>query len=161
MALALIEHIELSVAATSIEFTSIPNDGTDLVAIISLDAVSDLEIQINGLTSGYTQKSFYGYNSAEVGQTNPGGSSRWFFYELANAWTNDAMNVVELVLPNYAGSTAKTAFLQGGAEGTSGSVAMHFGHMANSTTSAISSLKIYNGTNNIKTKSIVSLYKRV
>ncbi len=70
MTMQVIEHIELASAASSITFSSIPQDATDLVVLASMrsdDATNSYAIfgmQLNSVTSGYSGRVLEGSGSS-------------------------------------------------------------------------------------------------
>ena len=110
----LIESKTLATAAASIEFTSIPQDGTDLVALISL----------RGNNSGVADDPIYRFNSDSGsnysyrflvgdGSTATSGSAATTFNYLGNSngntSTSNTFGNQILYIPNYTSSSAKSS----------------------------------------------------
>ena len=112
MTMTLIETKTLGAAAASIEFTSIPQDATDLVLYYSLRSnraafLDVLFIRFNGTSSGYTRRQLRGTGSAAASDT--GDTAQFNVYGLngdtstSNTFSNGAMYV-----PNYTSSANKS-----------------------------------------------------
>jgi|LakMenEpi03Aug12_release.lakeMendotaPanAssembly.Ray.scaffolds.fasta_scaffold445107_2 hypothetical protein len=157
MTMTLIETKTLGTAAASIEFTSIPQDGTDLVAFFSFRTTSGAEanvyLTINGSTASFTSRNLYGDGSSRATNTTAryigvatGGS------QTANTFTNGV-----LTIPNYAGATNKSFFADDVEEANQTQAYQSLVAGLWSNTSAITSIAFTGATWAIG--SIVSLYK--
>ena len=113
MSIELIQTNTLGTAAASMEFTSIPQDGTDLLVLFSHrnSGSSDglqLVLRFNGLTSGYSRILMFGDGSSATGG---GGSSeafaRFSFVQFSGSTSNTFGNA-SIYIPNYTSSTAKS-----------------------------------------------------
>ena len=113
MTMELIETKTLGTAAAAIEFTSIPQNGTDLMVFFShrSSGSSDglqLVLRFNGLTSGYSRILMFGDGSSASGG---GGSSeafaRFSFVQFSGSTSNTFGNA-SIYIPNYTSSTAKS-----------------------------------------------------
>jgi len=160
----LIESKTLGTAAASIEFTSIPQDGTDLVVLLSLrsdttDAGNGILVRLrpNSTTTNLTTRDLYGTGSSSGSDT---GTVNYASYQVASDFTANTFSNTSIYIPNYASTTlAKSSSLHTVTENNatralSGIVA----NLWNSTT-AISSLLIIPQTGNFVTGSTASLYK--
>ena len=110
----LVETIEVGAGgAASIEFTSIPQDGTDLLVKLSMrgtnSAVFDqILMRINGSTSTYTIRGLVGDGSSPSSDGTTGLTGMKIGVGVgANATANTFSNT-EVYIPNYTGSTNKT-----------------------------------------------------
>jgi hypothetical protein len=157
----LIATTTLGTAAANIEFTSIPQDGTDLVLLFSdrLATADDVSIfvEFNNLTSGYNVRRLIGTGSSGISQT--------FSQQIGAAGTNsnftsDTFGNHSIYIPNYTGSTAKIWSSDSVTENdATASYQMILGGLSTDT-SAITSLLIkVNGGTNLASGSIASLYK--
>ena len=113
MGMQLIETIEVgSGGAASIEFTSIPQDGVDLLLKISCRAdnyTSDfLYVQINGLTTGYNNVNLKGTGSSASSGTRTNVSGFEVFYQ-GSSTTSNTFGNGEIYLSNYTSSSGKSA----------------------------------------------------
>jgi hypothetical protein len=108
----LIESKTLGTAAASIEFTSIPQDGTDLVAVLSLRATSTnstyrtygVLLSLNSSTTGFTARALDGSGSSASTFTE----TRFMGRMPDNAVTANTFGNIQIYFPNYAGSTNKS-----------------------------------------------------
>ena len=108
MTMTLIETKTLGTATASIEFTSIPQDATDLYFLLSLRSTGDFDfipITFNGSTTGFSARSLQGTGTGVLSTTTTN------FLEIAtnpsSATANTFANTL-LYIPNYAGSTNKS-----------------------------------------------------
>jgi hypothetical protein len=105
----LIETKTLTVAAASIEFTSIPQTFTDLVLVVSARSsraasVDNMNFQFNNVTTGYTSRRLYGSGSSATSGTD---TSIYFDAPAASATAN-TFGSAFIYIPNYTGSTNKS-----------------------------------------------------
>jgi hypothetical protein len=162
MSMKLIATTTLSSAAPSIEFTSIPQDGTDLVIQASLrttqaDFVTSVTIRFNGSTTDYSNRallgadgSIFSANYATTRQINTanGASS-----------TSNTFSTHGVYIPNYTGSTNKSFSAEGATEQNGGYYETSIQANLWSNTAAITSLSLHSASGNFVAGSIVSLYK--
>ena len=107
----LIETKTLTVAAASIEFTSIPQDGTDLLMLCSLRMTratigGTTNIKINGSTANFSRRRLVG-NGSTASSSSSSDNVGIFFTDGANQTANTFGNHA-IYFPNYAGSTNKS-----------------------------------------------------
>jgi hypothetical protein len=111
MTMTLIETKTLGTAAASIEFTSIPQDGTDLVVLCSVRVDVDsiaLNIRFNGDTgSNFTMRILRGNGSSALSETSTSSALDSSGSNNSSATANTFSNGT-LYIPNYTGSTAKS-----------------------------------------------------
>ena len=165
MSMTLIETKTLGTAAASIEFTSIPQDSTDLLAKLSMRgtnaAVFDqILMRINGSTSTYTIKGLVGDGSTSSSDGTSGLTGMKIGVGVgANATANTFSNT-EVYIPNYTGSTQKSASSNDVGENNAASAYQDIYASLWSGTAAITSLLFFsqNGTNWVS-GSTISLYK--
>jgi hypothetical protein len=161
----LIQTQTLATAAAQIEFTSLPQDGTDLLLVSSLRSVSTEDgvfVRFNGTSSGYSQRTLFGNGSAALTTLNPYGITSALFLATipGTSWTSNTFHSARLYLPNYAGSTNKSTSLDGVGENNATLNYLDLGGGLWSNTAAITSILIYtNSTSNMAVGSTVSLYK--
>ena len=156
----LIESKTLVSAQSSIEFTSIPQDGTDLVVLISTrvetaftdDAVS---ITLNSSTSNRSRRSLVGRGSTvAIFSSSDGivGSTT------GNTATSNTFGSMQIYLPNYTSSLAKSASTDSVSENNDTRAIQEMNAFLWNDTSAITSLKI-DAPSNLMAGSTISLYK--
>ena len=165
MAYELIEHSEIGAGgAASIEFTSIPQDGVDLLLKLSLrtDGTGGIDwgfVQFNGESSetNYTTKLLYG-----TGSSAGSFSETQYLTPISDSGTtSNTFNSGAVLISNYTSSNTKSWSADGVTE-NNGSAAYQYliaGHWNN--TAAITSLKIVEHLEsaNFLQYSTASLYK--
>lgn len=107
-----IASVEVTSPASSIEFASIPQGYTDLKLVVTSRCSvggnwADFTTKFNSSTTGYSQKYLYGTGSAV--STNTGGySSGYAGHSTGTGTTANTFSNVEVYIPNYASSKAKS-----------------------------------------------------
>lgn len=138
-----IGHRELTGSQASIEFTSIPATYTDLVVVCSLRATSagestGLVLKFNGSSSSYTARRLYAFQtSTPASDTN---TSQ--FIVTASGATASTFSNVGIYIPNYAGSTNKSASFDGVGEHNGSNVYIGIGAFLWSVTDPITSIAL-------------------
>ena len=104
MSMTVIEHIELDASQSSITFTSIAADYTDLLLVCSLrsDANAETFLYPNGSTSNLSARFLRGSGSG----ADSDDVLRW--YSNPSSYTANTFSNMTAYFPNYAGSTAKS-----------------------------------------------------
>jgi hypothetical protein len=165
MTMTLIETKTLLSAAASIEFTSIPQDGTDLVVLVSMRANSGGNVGGNGKlifndnTTGYSSRQLLGTGSGVQSQTSTT-AGRIAGFENGSSSTANTFTSSTIYIPNYTGSTNKSWSVDNvtennGTEAYSAIVANLWSNTAAITKVAYSSVE---GVN-LAIGSTISLYK--
>ena len=157
MTMTLIETKTLGTAAASIEFTSIPQDGTDLLIKISgrtSGGAAAMLISFNGSTASFAARVLLGTGASVSSYTNPreigtldGGGIT------ANTFIN-----AETYIPNYTGATNKSYSSDSVSEQNATSAYQEIIAGLWSNTAAITSLAV-SGSSNLEAGSTISLYK--
>jgi hypothetical protein len=108
MGYQLIEHITVgSGGAASIEFTGIPQDGVDLVMMLSLrSSNTNVGIKFNGISTGFSSKRLSGSGSSASANSRTDN----FIQDLANftGMTANTFASTSYYISNYSGATAKS-----------------------------------------------------
>jgi hypothetical protein len=136
----LLETITVGEAgASSVTFNNIPQSGyTDLKIVMSArssysasNTVDTLDVQFNGITSGYTAKDLYtfssgspgsgSYTTQSAGGTTMGRISDSSVTVSASGITANTFNNAELYIPNYTSSNAKSYSFEAVSENNSSS----------------------------------------
>jgi hypothetical protein len=159
----LIESKTLGTAAAAIEFTSIPQDGTDLLLLISgrtarALTVDGVGIGFNGDTAGgnYSGRRLFGDGSSPGSDTTYAGMP---WYTGANATANTFGNAA-LYIPNYTGSTSKSFSIDGVSENNATQAYQGIGAGRWTGTDAITTVTINSEViSNLQAGSTISLYK--
>ena len=159
----LIESKTLGTAAASIEFTSIPQDGTDLVVLVSSRSdgaftSSEIDIAFNGSSSNFTARYLYGGGSGSGATTTD--TTLVGVSSAANNTSNTFGNA-SIYIPNYTLSRNKTISTDSVGESNATTVYMAIAATLWSQTAAITSLtlRMDNGVRNFVAGSTASLYK--
>lgn len=93
--------------ASSIQFTSIPQTGTDLLLLVSgrsTNTSQAFEIRFNGSSASLSDRYLYGSGSAAASGTD----SAIYGYATQSTDTASTFGNVQIYVPNYAGSTNKS-----------------------------------------------------
>jgi hypothetical protein len=160
----LIETKTLTVAAASIEFTSIPQTFTDLVVVWSLRTsraatIEGVLIAFNGSSANFTHRALYG--TGPTAASGSGASGRAGVVN-GNTSTANTFSNAYLYIPNYAGSTNKSYSVDSADENNTSAAFESFLELVAglwSQTAAITSLRITPDLgNNLVIGSTVSLY---
>jgi hypothetical protein len=157
----LIETKTLGTAQASIEFTSIPQDGTDLVVVWAtrhtVSGTTKTRILFNGSTANFSYRVLQGdgsgaatgANTINLGGITNGSSTT------ANTFSNNQMYI-----PNYTGNTNKSFSVDAVSENNAVSSFQDFWAGLWSNTAAITSITIAGESGDtLVAGSIVSLYK--
>ena len=112
MTMQLIETKTLGTAAASIEFTSIPQDGTDLLVLVSgrsartADVVDFIALALNGSTASRTGRDLRGSGSAASSNTHTDGN----IGPVSSATsTANTFGNLSIYIPNYTSAVNKSA----------------------------------------------------
>ena len=158
----LIESKTLTGTQAAIEFASIPSTFTDLVALMSLrtdqaGAESNLTVQFNSSTSGFTQRYLAGGGGAGVfnGSASTGELT---VAVVGNGATANTFSNSQFYIPNYAGSTNKSYSLDGVAENNNSTAWQLIQAGLWSNTAAITNLKFLTVAGSFVAGSTISLY---
>jgi hypothetical protein len=148
-----IQSIVLSTSASSVTFSNIPQDYTDLVIVCNIirTAASDVEFQLNGdTTNNYSSTILFGDGSSE-------GSVRSSSDDAANAGYSASTNPMTMImqLQNYSNlTTFKTALIRNSPAVNSVSAIVSLYR----STSAITSIRLFPSSGNFNTGSTFDLY---
>jgi hypothetical protein len=158
----LIETKTLGTAAASIEFTSIPQDGTDLVILISARSTRAAgadtgRVRFNGTTSGYSGRELLGTGSGVVTGTTATSSVPAIF-PAASSTSNTFGNSV-ITIPNYTGATNKSISADVVTENNATEAFQDIVAVLWSNTAAITSIEVTTSNGDLVAGSTVSLYK--
>jgi hypothetical protein len=163
MTMQLIETKALGTAAASIDFTSIPQDATDLLVLMSSRTTTnggvewfDVKIEFNNNTSNLSDRVLYGTGSGVTSITD---ASYILVRVNSNISTSNTFGNASIYVPNYAGTTNKSVIIDSVTEnnGTAAFQTITVGLWGN--TAAITSVKATAFTGNLETGTIISLYK--
>ena len=164
----LIESKTLVSAQTAIEFTSIPQTFTDLVAVCSLRSnrsaanSENVGIRFNGSTSGYSDRNLYGSGSGTLSLSQSGSYFNFLLYSSTTAGTSNTFGNAMVYIPNYTGSTNKSVGTDAVTESNSTASVQNIGAGLWSNTEAINSIRFFVGFAEFATElqagSTISLY---
>jgi hypothetical protein len=159
MTMQLIETKTLTNAATSIEFTSIPQDGSDLLLLYSPHGVfANLGVRFNGSTSGYTFRLLGNWAGTSATYTNADFSLSAVFAGYVGPNPTPTNN--SLYIPNYTGNANKSCSLDVVHEANSTTTYSAICNALWNNTAAITSLTLLAYTASaLDANTVVSLYK--
>jgi hypothetical protein len=160
MTMQLIETKTLGTAAASITFTSIPQDGTDLVLLISgrtarASEVDGIALAFNGSSASFSARRLFGSGSSAFSDTVNGHP----FFSGASSTSNTFGNTT-IYIPNYTASINKAFSVDGAHENnaTLSYQGMSAGLWSN--TAAITEIGVSSEVaSNLQVGSTISLYK--
>jgi hypothetical protein len=164
MTMTLIETKTLGTSQTSIEFTLIPQDGTDLLLLVSgrgtrSDNRDQFQIRFNSITSGYSARLLQGNGAtaASAGDTSQALITRMDMP--AATTTANTFGNASVYIPNYTAAVNKSVSIDSVTEnnGTTAYQQIISALMAN--TAPISSIYIEPEVADIAAGSVFSLYK--
>ena len=156
----LLERIELAASAASVTFSNIPQSGyTDLKVVYSARVDSSaqdvINISLNGISSGFSSKLFYGLGSSTGSQSSPAQQSG--IMGISNSTANTFSNG-EMYIFNYLSSSYKNISSQAAAENNATSAVMGLFGTLWSNTAAINSVTLTPAGGNFVANSTFSLY---
>jgi hypothetical protein len=161
MSYTLIERKELISSASSISFDGIPQIYTDLIVKMSLrydgtpgNAQQPTSISFNGSGSSKTSRYLRGDGSSPLGLTY----TELYDWIPTTTTTANTFSNGEIYIPNYTGSTNKSASIDSVIENNGTSSWLHTGALLWSNTAAITSIQISGIAYNFVAGSSISLY---
>jgi hypothetical protein len=159
----LIETKTLGTAAASIEFTSIPQDGTDLVIFTSVREATTNDGVIFLRFNGDTGNNFWGMSLQGSGSAassfNFAGATRIDVLGQPSNYTANTFGSGHIYVTNYTASTPKSVSSETVVENNATAGFQRLGSGFWSGTSAITSLSIFPTSGNWAAGTTVSLYK--
>jgi len=165
VSMTLISTVTLGSNTASIDFTSIAATYTDLVVKFSGRTAStsnliDVSMRFNGSTSGYSHRNLYGTGSSVASSSNYGGTGLLYIGTVSKGlWTANTFGNTEIYIPNYSGSTNKSASVDSVSEANQSEAYQFLVAGLWSNTAAITSISIFqNGGDLLATGSTASLY---
>lgn len=157
MGMQLIETVEVgSGGAASIEFTSIPQDGVDLMVLISHRTVvtgSTLTLNDTGLAG---DDALYLQGNGSSASSNI--QSLAFIVGADDSYTANTFGNAQIYISNYTSSTNKSVWVDAVTENNASSALSRISAIDFSITSAITSVKFAPSTGNIEQYSTASIY---
>jgi hypothetical protein len=160
----LIESKTLASAAASIEFTSIPQDGTDLVILASVrsdraETTDDASLTFNGSSTNYSTRSLRGTGSGADSDNFAGITNRIGRLDFpAASYTSNTFGNFSIVIANYSGATAKSVSVDLVTENNATESIQRINAALWNDTAAITSI-LFDPIGNFVAGSIISLYK--
>jgi hypothetical protein len=157
----LIESKTLGTAAAQIEFTSIPQTYTDLVLKMSLryngtpgNPQQPTSISFNGSSTSKQSRYLYGQGSSAASLNY----SELYDWINTTTSTSNTFSNGEIYIPNYTGSTNKSASIDSVVENNATGAWQQIGALLWSNTAAITSIQIAGIAYNLDVGSTISLY---
>jgi hypothetical protein len=159
----LIQTITLASPAIQIEFTSIPQDATDLLVLFScrnVNVTNIVQMKINNSSTGvYSYRSLASSGSTPTASTTSNAFEvRWSGTVASNQTSNTFSNNA-ISFANYRSNKTKSFVIECTAENNAATAFMSFIRGESSTTAAISSIQLYGFGDNFATGTTASLYK--
>ena len=157
MAYELIETITLASSASSIEFTSIPQDGVDLLLVYSGRSTASTTtafLRFNNDTVSYSQIRLQGTGASAISASD----TAIFLTENLSSSTANTFSNNQIYISNYAGSTQKSVSGEGVSENNTTSAFQRIIAGLYTQTTAITSMQI-TYTSDLVAGSTASLYK--
>jgi hypothetical protein len=166
MGYQLIETVALTSSASSIEFTSVPQDGVDLLLKVSLrhsgfGTAGSAGLQFNADTgSNYSTRRLQGTGSTTQSNTQTA-ETYMNFFGAGGSTTADTFNNAHAYIANYTSSSTKAVSVDLVIENNATASLQVIQAGSYTGTSALSSLKVFitSGTSQFVSGSTASLYK--
>lgn len=156
-----IQHIELTQAAATLPFTSIPQTFTDLMLVISprsaaSSSAQTARIKFNTSDANFTVRRLLGTGSST--QSNAGSYGNEIALINSNTSTSNTFSSIAIYIPNYTSGNNKSFSIDTVSEdnATTAYQAIYAGIWAQ--TAAISGIEIYNDGGNFVSGSSATLY---
>lgn len=153
-----IQHIELTSAAASIPFTSIPATYTDLKIVLSVRAAGNtigISPKFNGSTANFSGRFLEGTGSGTSSYT----ASNIIAYTNSSSFTASTFGNTEIYIPNYASSNAKSISIDSVTENNATTSYQLLGAVLWNNTAAISSIEfVTDNASNFAAGSSATLY---
>jgi hypothetical protein len=165
MSMTLIESKTLGTAQASIEFTSIPQDGTDLLILTSLrdnlaNPTSSAKLQFNAsAATNYSLRRLRGTGSAAASDSFASQSSIGGNHINGATSTADTFASGMIYITNYSQTVAKSVSIDATAENNATATALGINAGLWSLTAAITSIQITPEGTSFAVGSTISLYK--
>ena len=159
MTMTLIETKTLGSAQASIEFTSIPQDGTDLLVLGSArntaTTAETILFSFNSSTSNFTARFLQGNGASASSST----LARFAANTVGGTETSNTFSNFQIYIPNYAGATNKSYSTDTVTENNATTAFQTIIAGLWSNTSAITSITLTSGSGNLAIGTTISLYK--
>ena len=156
MTMTLVSTVEVGAGgAASIDFSSIPSTGTDLVIVTSLrenvasGTTRNIRMRFNGNTSDvYSTRYLYGDGSSAASSTDSSGFGffNWVFTTEGTSATSNTFSSNSFYIPNYAVASNKSVSLDSVNENNATQAIQSIQAGLFASTSTISSISIYSGS---------------
>ena len=165
MTMSLVQTVTVgSGGAADITFTSIPQDATDLLVVCSFRdnntaAGNDFNVVLNGSTTGYSFRNLRGSGSAASSGSSTGASAYGVFLSQSNNLTSNTFSNIQVYIPNYTSSVAKSISIDGVTETNATATWMSINANTWTGTAAITSVKVFVDGTTLREFSSASLYK--
>jgi hypothetical protein len=149
----------LGSAAASVTFSSIPGTYTDLVLLASIrsthSSLVGVNISFNGTTTNYSRRLLYSNNTTALSYND---SARQISSAAGTNFTANTFSSMEMLIPNYAGSTNKSSSITTVVENNGTSWAGEATAFLWSNTAAITSIELSPSSANFAASSSFFLY---
>lgn len=164
MTMILVEQIVLTGTQSSITFSNIPQDATDLLILTCIRgtdgaASANVEMTVNSSTSGYASRLLYGTGNSVAVATGATNRIQWASNVPAAGGTSNTFGNGEIYIPDYRSSVAKTFMIKSVAEANATGSRQDLNTASWSGTSAITTINIFMEQGSLASGSTATLYK--
>jgi hypothetical protein len=153
-----IQTVDLTSAQGAIVFSGIPQDFTDLYVLASVRSTADgnynMEIAINGSTSGISGRFLFGNGSITASGTDTTATGAY----VPNGFTANTFSNVSMYFPNYTSANAKSWGLDSVIENNSTTAGMYISAKLSTNTAPINMLTFTPNAGSFAIGSSISLY---
>jgi hypothetical protein len=161
MSFKLIQTQTLASTAASIEFTSVPQNFTDLMFVVSArndtTSVRAINLSFNGLSSDQSRVRLSG-NGSGNGSTGSATSISSFNDIPGTAQAANIFGNLSIYIPNYSGSAPKVISMDGVGSDDSPTAWQTITTNTWNSTAAITSISVFLSSGNFLAETLVSLY---
>ena len=159
MSMTLIETKTLAASAAGIEFASVPQTFSDLVALVSTrnNAGGSTAIRFNSNTSGYSERLLYGSGSSAASANTSGSQIVWLLSNLVSS-TSNTFSSGRVYIPNYTDSTTKTVSIESVNETNATAADQYIDAALWNNTAAITNVYFFNPDGVLAIGTTISLY---
>lgn len=146
--------------AASIEFTNIPQTGKDLLVVLSsrssFESYPVVQLNNDGTTSNYASRTLQG-NGASASSSTQGATGGILLGTISSTTSNTFGNIA-IYISNYASTTNKSISADAVGEANATTAYQNITAGSYTTSSAVTSVKLFNNGDSLAQHSTASLY---